>query len=213
MRAAAAHARIETERVVAIIRTGAAGRAADAVHALVEGGLGTVEISLAGAGALEAIALAATAHPDALVGAGTVRGIDDAERAVSAGAAFLISPHLDRELVAWAARHDVLHVPGAFTPTEVCAALDAGARLVKLFPAARLGPRYVTDLLAPFPEARLVPTGGVGPADAGDYLAAGAAAVAIGGSLVNEDTMADLDRLSDLVRMTRAATLSPSPTQ
>jgi len=112
-----------------------------------------------------------------------VRGVADAEAAVAAGASFLVSPHLAFEVTEWAHEHDVLHVPGAFTPTELAAALDAGAELVKLFPAGRPGPGYVRDLLAPFPSARLVPTGGVDEGNAREFLDAGAVAVAVGGAL------------------------------
>lgn len=229
--AAEAAARIERERAIAIVRLSAPGGALDAARAVVAGGLTVVEISLTTPDALATIeqltgpraAVGALATPrsrtderDAdgaapLVGAGTVRSVADAERAVAAGAAFLLSPHLALDVLAWAQARDLLAIPGAFTPTDVAAALDAGAPLVKLFPAGVLGPGYVRDLLGPFPAARLVPTGGVGLEDAGTYLDAGAAAVALGGALVGDRSARDPDRLQLLARTTRARIPSTPP--
>lgn len=218
-RSEAVAARIEAERVLAIVRLSEPGRAVAAARAVAAGGLCAVEVSLTTPDALAAIeqltsvgASGGAERPGAaagggaglLVGAGTVRSVADAERAVAAGAAFLLSPHLALDVLAWAAERDVLAIPGAFTPTDVARALDAGAALVKLFPARALGPAHVCDLLGPFPAARLVPTGGVGPDDAAAYLHAGAAAVALGGALVDDARALDPDRLQALARTTRA---------
>jgi 2-dehydro-3-deoxyphosphogluconate aldolase / (4S)-4-hydroxy-2-oxoglutarate aldolase len=212
MSAASGAARLERERLLAIVRADSADDARRAATTLLAGGLRAIEISLVTPGAERAIAaLAAEAPPDALIGAGTVRSLADAERAAEAGAALLVSPLVDATVVAWAREHDLLHLPGAFTPTELSVALDAGAALVKLFPARTGGPRHVRDLLVPFPEARLVPTGGVTPDDAAAYLAAGAVAVAIGGALAGDATARDPDRLHALLRSLRA-TIPTLPT-
>lgn len=209
MSAASVAERVERERLVAIVRVAGAGAVRTAVRALLAAGIRVMEVSLAAPGALDGIRAARGDLPSgALLGAGTVRSIADAERALAAGADFLVSPHADPGLVAWARERDVLHVPGALTPTEVAAALDAGAPLIKLFPAGAVGPGYVRDLLAPFPEARLVPTGGVTAANAGAYLEAGAAAVAVGSSLVSEASVREPRRLKTLARSVRAATLT-----
>lgn len=223
--ASEAAARIERERAIAIVRLSEPGGALGAARAVVAGGLTVVEVSLTTPDALLAIAGltergadplvgAGLTEPsaDALVGAGTVLSIADAERAVAAGAGFLLSPHLTLDVLAWARARDVLAIPGALTPTDVAAALAAGAPLVKLFPARAFGPGYVRDLLGPFPAARLVPTGGVGPDDAGAYLDAGAAAVAFGGALVDDRSARDLHSLQTLARATRARiSVNPTP--
>jgi 2-dehydro-3-deoxyphosphogluconate aldolase/(4S)-4-hydroxy-2-oxoglutarate aldolase len=202
MSAPKAAARLEAERLLAIVRTDSAADARVAGEALVAGGIACVEVSLTTPGALEAIA-ALAGH--AAVGAGTIRSVADAEAAVSAGAGYLLSPHADLAVVAWAREHDVLYIPGALTPTEVAAALDAGSPIVKLFPARAVGAVYVRDLLGPFPGAKLLPTGGIDAANAREYLEAGAVAVALGSSLINAATIADPTRLAALAGQARAA--------
>lgn len=195
-------ARIEAERLIAIVRLSDSGAAAAAVGALVAGGVGVCEISLVTPGALNAIAAAASA--EALVGAGTVTSVELAEAAVAAGAAYLVGPTLDHDVAAWAAERDLFYLPGAFSPTELAAAARV-APLVKLFPAGRLGPAYVRDVLAPFPQLRLVPTGGIDTGNAAEFLTAGAVAVAVGSSLVNDASARDPARLAQLARALRAA--------
>jgi 2-dehydro-3-deoxyphosphogluconate aldolase / (4S)-4-hydroxy-2-oxoglutarate aldolase len=208
MNAADAAARLQADRLLAIIRTESAADARVAAEGLIAGGIASLEISLTTPGALQAIAHLAA---EAALGAGTIRGVADAEASVDAGAAFLLSPHTDLQVAAWARAHDVLYIPGALTPTDVAAALDAGSTLIKLFPARAFGPAYVRDLLGPFPTARLVPTGGIDAANAREYLDAGAVAVAMGSSLVNADTIADRARLATLAEQARAA-VTPSTT-
>ncbi len=176
--------RIERGRLLAIVRRPDPEAAVAAIASLRRGGIEAIELSLAAPGALQALREAvAAAPPDALIGAGTVLDAAGAEAAVAAGASFLISPGLAPAAAAAAQALDVLHIPGVMTPSELATALERGALLVKLFPAARLGPGYVRDLLAPFPRARLVATGGMGEDNASDFLTAGAAAVAVGGAL------------------------------
>lgn len=120
-----------------------------------------------------------------LVGAGTVRSQSDAEEAIRLGARFLISPHFDPKLTKFVLQSNIPYIVGCYTPSEVVAALNAGSSLIKIFPAFIGGPSYIRSLLAPFPEARFVPTGGVHPEDVPQYWAAGAWAVAIGSELTN----------------------------
>jgi 2-dehydro-3-deoxyphosphogluconate aldolase / (4S)-4-hydroxy-2-oxoglutarate aldolase len=198
-------AAIEAERLVAIVRLDDAAAAARAARAAVDGGVRVLEFSLASAASLTALAeVAGDLADDAVIGAGTVLSVGDAERALAAGARFLISPGLAPDVAAWARAHDVLHIPGAFTPTEVIAAHSGGAPLVKLFPANRLGPAYVSDLLGPLPSLRLLPTGGIDDANAAAFLEAGAAAVAIGSALVNPVSASDLEALTSAARRVRA---------
>jgi len=196
---------IERERLLAIVRLEPARLAVTAARQLVENGIGAIEFSLATEGGLDALRAAASElGATKLIGAGTVRTVSDAERAVDAGACYLVSPHLAWDVSAWAREHDVLHIPGAFSPTEVAAALDAGEPLVKLFPAGQAGPDYVRDLLKPFPEARLVATGGIHPDNARAFLDAGAAALAVGSSLAGARDRASLTRrYLEVVRETR----------
>jgi 2-dehydro-3-deoxyphosphogluconate aldolase/(4S)-4-hydroxy-2-oxoglutarate aldolase len=152
------------------------------LEALTAGGLPAAEITLRTPVAVEAISLLVKSHPDAFVGAGTVRHLDDAARVLEAGARFLVAPATDPELIAFCARHDVLVMPGTCTPTDVHTALKAGARLLKFFPAeVSGGVAYLKALAGPFREVSFVPTGGVNASNLADYLALGHVA-ACGGS-------------------------------
>ena len=196
-RATAAAEAITAARLIAIVRTHRSEDAVRAVRTLAAAGVQVAEISLSTPGALEALERSAEEVGDRmLLGAGTVRSERDAARAMSAGARFLVSPSLDGGLVAYARESDVLHLPGVMSPTELAGALASGAQLVKLFPAARLGAGYVGDLLAPFPEARLVPTGGITYANFSTFLDAGSVAVAVGSDLVGPATIADPNALA-----------------
>lgn len=170
--------------VVAIARRPAADALDATVDALIEGGIGAFELTLnePEAAALDALGVAVRrAEGSTLaVGAGTVLTIEAAQRALDAGATFLVSPHIDIDLVAWAAAHGIPILPGAATPTEVLAAWRAGAAAVKAFPASTLGPNFIRELRGPFPDIPILPTGGVTAANAGEFVEAGAIAVGIG---------------------------------
>ena len=176
-------ARIAERRVVAILRCADPAAVGTAV---IEGGVDVVEVPLNVPGSLSAISSLVARFPDALVGAGTVRSAAEAVAALDAGARFLLSPVLRPEVIAVAHEASAAAVPGAFTPTEIDACMRAGADLVKLFPANRLTPTDLRVLLAALPDARLLPTGGIAAANAADWLAAGAAAVGVGGALTRE---------------------------
>jgi 2-dehydro-3-deoxyphosphogluconate aldolase/(4S)-4-hydroxy-2-oxoglutarate aldolase len=151
-------------------------------EALAAGGVRAFEVTLNSPAALEAIAaLAERFEPDRLlVGAGTVLDLDAAAAAVVAGARFLVMPHTDPDLVAWATDRGIPAFPGALTPTEVLAAWRAGATAVKVFPASTVGPSFVRELRGPLPQVPLVPTGGITLDSAPDFIAAGALAVGLG---------------------------------
>jgi 2-dehydro-3-deoxyphosphogluconate aldolase/(4S)-4-hydroxy-2-oxoglutarate aldolase len=153
------------------------------VDVLADSGLTVLEVSLTTPGALDVIRDALRRHPKLLIGAGTVLDEASARLAVQAGAQFLVSPTLNPDVLRTAHRYGLVALPGAATPTEVVAALELGADLVKLFPASSHGPRAVADLLQALPQAPLVPTGGISAAGAVDYVRAGAVAVGMGGSL------------------------------
>jgi 2-dehydro-3-deoxyphosphogluconate aldolase/(4S)-4-hydroxy-2-oxoglutarate aldolase len=155
-----------------------------------EAGIPIVEITLTVPRALEVIADLARALPELVVGPGTVLDVKAARRAIDAGARFLTSPGLDTDIVAVAMRADVLAIPGALTPTEVTAASKTGADLIKIFPCAQVGgPSYIHALKAPFPDARFVAAGGVNQQTAGEFIAAGAAAVGVGTELIPREAI------------------------
>uniref|UniRef100_UPI002231C717 bifunctional 4-hydroxy-2-oxoglutarate aldolase/2-dehydro-3-deoxy-phosphogluconate aldolase n=1 Tax=Caldinitratiruptor microaerophilus TaxID=671077 RepID=UPI002231C717 len=197
--------RIHEERVVAIVRAGSAEAALRAARAILEGGIRVLEVALTTPGGLEAIRALAGETDGALVGAGTVLDAETAVAAVRAGARFLVSPGLFPEVVRAGHRHGVPVLPGAATPTEIAAALEAGADLVKVFPASALGPGFVRAVREALPQAPLVPTGGVGADNAAEWLRAGAAALGVGGALTRGDPAGIAARARELVAAVRAA--------
>jgi 2-dehydro-3-deoxyphosphogluconate aldolase/(4S)-4-hydroxy-2-oxoglutarate aldolase len=172
--------------VVAVARRPAPDDVRSIADALAAGGVEALELTLNDPEATALLAIQAAADHATrtgsriVVGAGTVLSISAAERAIDAGATFLVSPHVDVELVRWAAERGVPMLPGAATPTEVLAAWQAGAAAVKVFPASVLGPTFVREMRGPFPDIPLQPTGGITTDNAGDFIRAGAVAVGIG---------------------------------
>ncbi|AQZ63605.1 4-hydroxy-2-oxoglutarate aldolase @ 2-dehydro-3-deoxyphosphogluconate aldolase [[Actinomadura] parvosata subsp. kistnae] len=194
-------ARLVERRVIGIVRAPSPDAAVEAGTRLTAAGVPAVEISLTTPDALPAVtALRAAAPPGTLVGAGTVLDAAQAVLAIQAGARFLVCPSLSREVIRAAHRHGVPVVAGASTPTEIVTALEEGADLVKLFPAAGSSPQALRDVLRALPHAPLVPTGGVTLRTAADWIAAGAVAVGMGGELTRA-TPADVRTfLSALIR-------------
>jgi 2-dehydro-3-deoxyphosphogluconate aldolase/(4S)-4-hydroxy-2-oxoglutarate aldolase len=182
---------ILAQKIVAVVRLDDYSRAVDVARALMAGGVTVLEFTLTGRGAIEAVSATRKALGDAVcVGVGTVLKAEDAESAIDAGAQFAVTPALRRQVIATCVKRQTLVLCGGFTPTELLEAYEAGAELVKVFPAQLGGPRFIKDVLAPMPFLKLVPTGGVGPENARDYLAAGAVAVGIGGNLVSNKLVA-----------------------
>jgi 2-dehydro-3-deoxyphosphogluconate aldolase/(4S)-4-hydroxy-2-oxoglutarate aldolase len=200
--------KISAARLVAIVRLDDPTLARSAIGALASGGIDLVELSLTSPTALGAIRSATLEFPSMTIGAGTVLTGEDAAAAVGAGAKWLVSPNMDPSVIRWAIEHDVLHIPGALSPTEIAAARAAGATLIKLFPADVVGPGYVEAVRAPFPEVQLVATGGVDQTNASEFLAAGAVAVAVGGALVNPATAREPELLAETAKRLREAILS-----
>lgn len=174
--------------LIPVIRAASREEAVELAEALVAAGVPVIELTFTVPGALDAIeAIAARCAGRVLLGAGTVLDRETARLAILAGARFIVSPHLDAEIIAAAHRYDCLAIPGALTPTEVVRALECGADLIKIFPADALGgPKYLAALKAPLPQARLVPTGGVSLENAAAWLRSGAAALGIGSGLITE---------------------------
>lgn len=170
--------------LVAVVRATDAAGAVRATDALVAGGVRGIEITYTTPGAGEAIAAIAERHGDTVtLGAGTIRTPEQAAEAVAAGARFLVSPGTRPELAAAMRETGAALLLGALTPSEVMAALDAGADLVKLFPAGLGGPGYLSGLRGPFPDVAFCPTGGVNPDTIAGWLGAGAVALGAGSEL------------------------------
>ena len=196
--------------VVAIARNLTADTVSDVADGLLRGGVQAFELTLNApeATALETLRTAAH-HADGSaleIGAGTVLTTDSAQRALDAGATFLVSPHVDPELIEWAADRGIPCIPGAFTPTEILAAWRAGAAAVKLFPASVAGPALVREVRGPFPDIPLLPTGGITIDSAPDFIRAGAVAVGLGSWLIGDGEPAGIaSRASAMVSAVTSA--------
>jgi len=164
--------------VVAAIRADSSESLIDVAKALEAGGAKFIEVTMSTPNALKVIeALADTMGDRVGVGVGTVLDTETARAAILAGAEYIVAPTLNLKVIEMAHRYSKLVFPGAFTPTEILTAWEAGADMVKVFPADRLGPQYMKDIHGPLPQIRLMPTGGISIENCGDYIKAGAAAV------------------------------------
>lgn len=178
---------IRDGRLVAILRGSRPDRLVAGALALVEEGVRALEFPLTSPRALEAIGEAArTLDGRVVVGAGTVRTVAHAREAIAAGARFLVSPSLSVPVIEYALARDTAVLPGTFTPTEMATATEAGAELVKLFPAASHQPEFLRQLRVPLPDVGVVPTGGIALETAGAWLAAGAVALGVGSPLTGD---------------------------
>lgn len=177
---------IEAHGVVAIIRLKEPDRLRAVIDALAVGGVRALEVTMTVPRAVELIAEIAPTLPSGfLFGAGTVVDADTANRVIDAGAQFIVSPVFRRSVIEACHRQDVPAMPGCLTPTEILDAWDAGADIVKVFPATALGPGYLKDIRGPLPHVKLMPTGGVTLDNAGEWIRAGAVAVGVGSALVD----------------------------
>jgi 2-dehydro-3-deoxyphosphogluconate aldolase/(4S)-4-hydroxy-2-oxoglutarate aldolase len=180
--------------VVGILRGAPVSTVESIAAAAVAAGFQVLEVTLDSPEPLRSIGLLQRAHPDAVIGAGTVRNGAEARIALDAGAQFIVTPMLDAEVVAACVADSVPIIPGAATPTEIWHALRLGATAVKVFPARELGgPAYLRAIRGPLGNPPLVPTGGVGPDNAAAFLEAGADAVGVGGSVFPSDALRDGD--------------------
>ena len=170
--------------MVGIVRAGSPDAALQIAEACIAGGITALEVAFTTPDTLGVLRTLRERHgDDVLLGAGTVLDTETARAAILAGAQFIISPGVNVETIALCQRYQVLAMPGAMTPTEIVTALQAGADIVKVFPAEMFGPAYIKALRAPLPQAPLMPTGGVTVENLQEWFASGAVAVGIGGSL------------------------------
>ena len=192
---------LTSARAVAVLRANGAPSAAAAARAILAGGVRAIEVTMTVPDAYDVIRQLA-GDSSLILGAGTVLTAEEVDACVDAGARFIVSPTCCPEVIARAKDHDVVAIPGAMTPTEVLAAWNHGADMVKVFPAARLGPEYLSDLRGPLPHIPLVPTGGITDENALAYLKAGATLLCFGSWLVDRNSMAEgkFDVLTDRAR-------------
>lgn len=172
---------------VAVIRMKDPKRLSKVVEAIRGGGVKSIEITMTVPGAVDIIAeMARTAPSDVLIGAGTVTEKKAALDVIRAGAKFVVGPVLNLDIIAACKEYDVVCMPGCFSPTEILAGWNAGADIIKIFPATSLGPKYFKDIAGPFPMIRMMPTGGVTVDNVGEWVLAGAVAVGIGSDLLDK---------------------------
>jgi len=173
--------------IVPVVRTMSAESAIKSIEAIYNGGIRAAEITMTVPGALRALEKVADQFGDRIVlGAGTVLDPETARACMLAGAEFFVTPSLRLTTIEMVKRYSKVIIPGAMTPTEVVTAWEAGADIVKIFPCGAVGgPKYIKALRAPFPHIEMVPTGGVNLETAGEFLKAGACAVAVGAELVD----------------------------
>ena len=186
--------RIIDTGVVAIVRVDSSEQLVDVVRAIADGGVTCVEVTMTTPNALQVISDTAQRFgEDVLIGVGSVLDAETARMAILAGAQFVVGPTLNHEVIAMCRRYSKVVMPGTFTPTEIVEAWQSGADLVKVFPASLGGPELISALKGPLPQILLVPTGGVTAENAGEFILAGAAAVAAGTSLVSKELVKNKD--------------------
>ncbi len=189
--------------IVAVVRSPDSRQLVEVVRALADGGVTVVEITMTVPDALGVVREVRRELGDrVLLGAGTILDPETARAALLAGAEYLVAPTLNLDVIRLCQRYNKLVMPGAFTPTEILTAWEAGADIVKVFPAEVVGPAFFKALRGPLPQIRLMPTGGVDLTTAADYLRAGACCLGLGGQLVEPRAVAEknFERIHDLAR-------------
>jgi 2-dehydro-3-deoxyphosphogluconate aldolase/(4S)-4-hydroxy-2-oxoglutarate aldolase len=189
--------------IVPVVRAATVEDATSAVQAIRAGGIPILEITMTVPNATSVIRhLAREYGSTVLIGAGTVTTADQAERCIGAGAEFIVSPGLSLPVLEVVRKCAKLAIPGALTPTELMNAQENGAKLIKIFPCGNVGgPKYLRSLRAPFPNAALIPTGGVNASNAAEFIAAGAFALGVGADLVDAAALHE----RNLAKITQAA--------
>ncbi len=193
--------RIVDGGIVAVVRSASSASLVKVVQALAEGGVGAAEVTFTVPDAIEVIRQVRREVGDAIVlGAGTVLDPETARAALLAGAEYIVAPTLNLDVIRLCHRYDKAVMPGAFTPTEILAAWEAGADIVKVFPAEVGGPAYLKAIRGPLPQIRLMPTGGVDLTTAENFLEAGASCLGVGSALVDPKAIAagDFARIRNL---------------
>ncbi len=173
--------------VIAIMRAQSSKQLITASDAIAQGGIKVIEVTMTTPGALEIIQTAKSRSSDNIFfGAGSILDAETARAAILAGANFVVSPTLNLKVIELCNRYNVLVIPGCFTPTEMVNAIEAGANMIKLFPANLGGPKLIKSLLAPLPQLEIIPVGGVNLDTASQFIQMGATALGVGSSLINQ---------------------------
>src|SRR5258708_3063798 len=181
--------KIKAEKVVALIRADSPDGLLDCARALAAGGLTSIELTMTTPGAIRMLEKATAELPDFLFGLGTVLDAETARIGILAGAKFIVTPALRPDVITLCQRYSVPVFSGAFTPTEIVNAWEAGADAAKIFPAEFFGPGYIKSVKAPLPHIEMVPTGGVNENNVGDFIKAGGFATPPGSSLVEAKSL------------------------
>jgi 2-dehydro-3-deoxyphosphogluconate aldolase/(4S)-4-hydroxy-2-oxoglutarate aldolase len=172
--------------LVPVLRAESETQALALASAIAAGGVTVLEVTMTVPGAIRVMRRLAEERPDILIGAGTVLDPETARMCILEGAQFVVSPALNTKTIEMCHRYGVAVLPGALTPTEIVTAWEAGADVVKIFPASALGgAKYLKSVKAPLPQVEMIPTGGVSQATAAEFLEAGAFALGVGADLVN----------------------------
>ncbi|HWB32501.1 MAG TPA: bifunctional 4-hydroxy-2-oxoglutarate aldolase/2-dehydro-3-deoxy-phosphogluconate aldolase [Acidobacteriaceae bacterium] len=178
--------------LVPVLRAESESQALALASAIAAGGVTVLEVTMTVPGAIRVMRKLAEERPDILIGAGTVLDAETARACILEGAQFVVSPALNLKTIEMCHRYGVAVLPGALTPTEILTAWEAGADVVKVFPASALGgAKYLKAVKAPLPQVELIPTGGVSQATAAEFLEAGAFALGVGADLVNPKLIAE----------------------
>jgi 2-dehydro-3-deoxyphosphogluconate aldolase/(4S)-4-hydroxy-2-oxoglutarate aldolase len=190
--------------IIAIMRASSSEQLIAAAAAIKQGGVRVIEVTMTTPGALNVIQTATQQYGEKLLfGAGTVLDSETARAAILAGAGFVVAPTLNMEMVALCNRYSIPVAPGCYTPTEMLAAWEAGADMIKLFPADAGGPGFIKAVRAPLPQLNIVPVGGVNLNTAAEFIRKGAYALGVGTSLVNQNLL-DSGDMAELTRRAEA---------
>jgi 2-dehydro-3-deoxyphosphogluconate aldolase/(4S)-4-hydroxy-2-oxoglutarate aldolase len=188
--------------IVAVVRTETPEKAKKIVEAVKAGGISIIEVTMTVPDALDVIKEVARYYKDSdvVLGVGSVLDAETARAAILAGAEYVVSPHLNPEVIKLCNRYQISCMPGAMTVTEVVAAMELGADIIKVFPGEVLGPKFIKAIKAPLPQAALMPTGGVSLENVQEWIKAGAVAVGVGGSLTKGAKTGDYDLVTQTAR-------------
>lgn len=167
--------------------------------ALYKGGIRTIEITVDSEKSLELIGQLKEKYPTMKIGTGTVLSLEQAEQVIKSGADFILSPVINKEVIQYVVNQQCVMIPGAYTPTEIFEGFSAGAQIIKLFPAATLGPKYISDVSAPLTNIPIAPTGGINEQNLMDYLKANAFCVGISSAIPTKFQVLDDAAIQQIV--------------
>lgn len=176
---------IRDKKLIACVRSDSQEKVSLIVDALKAGGISCIELTMTVPDPFTQLKTITRMHPDLLIGMGTVLSGDNARKAIECGASFIVSPVISEGVLRYCSEAEVLSIPGIMTPNEMFAAMKAGAEIVKLFPASAAGPKFIREIRGPFPDAKIIPSGGVTAENAAEWLEAGAYALVMGNSVVS----------------------------